>query len=94
MPEGDNLSERLRQHILAHPIGREIFRDAKVVEHDTRAYSALPYYSEKVCGDGWAIAGDAAGFIDPLYSPGLDLCSYTSAIVSDLVLCSLGGAVD
>jgi hypothetical protein len=91
LPEGENLGERLRQHILAHPVGREIFRDAKIVEHDTRAYSALPYYSAQVCGDGWAIAGDAAGFIDPLYSPGLDLCGYTSAIVSDLVLRSLGG---
>ena len=91
LPEGENLSERLRQHILAHPIGREIFRDAKVIEHDTRAYSALPYYSAQVCGDGWAIAGDAAGFIDPLYSPGLDLCAYTSTLVSDLILCSLGG---
>jgi flavin-dependent dehydrogenase len=91
LPEGPNLSERLQQQIRVHPVGREIFRDAKVVEHDTRAYSALPYYSEQVCGKGWAIAGDAAGFIDPLYSPGLDLCAYTTSIVSDLVARALGG---
>ena len=91
LPEGANLGERLRDHILSHPIGREIFRDAKVVAHDTRAYSALPYYSARVCGEGWAIAGDAAGFIDPLYSPGLDLCAYTTSVVSDLVARSLGG---
>jgi flavin-dependent dehydrogenase len=91
LPEGTNLSERLHQHILAHPVGREIFRDAKVVEHDTRAYSALPYYSAQVCGEGWAIAGDAASFIDPLYSPGLDLCAYTTSVVSDLVARALGG---
>ena len=91
LPEGPNLSERLRQHILAHPVGREIFGEAKVVEHDTRAYSALPYHSAQVCGDGWAIAGDAASFIDPLYSPGLDLCAYTTSVVSDLVVRSLQG---
>ena len=91
LPEGDNLGERLHQHILAHPVGREIFREAKVVEHDTRAYSGLPYYSAQVCGEGWAIAGDAASFIDPLYSPGLDLCAYTTSVVSDLVARSLGG---
>ena len=91
LPRGENLGERLREHILAHPVGREIFRDAKVVEHDARAYSALPYHSSQVCGDGWAIAGDAASFIDPLYSPGLDLCAYTTSIVSDLVARSLGG---
>ena len=74
-----------------HPVGREIFRDAKIVEHDTRAYSALPYHSAQVCGDGWAIAGDAASFIDPLYSPGLDLCAYTTSVVSDLVTRALEG---
>jgi flavin-dependent dehydrogenase len=85
LPEGANLGERLHDHILTHPVGREIFRDAKIVEHDARAYSALPYHSAQVCGDGWAIAGDAASFLDPLYSPGLDLCAYTTSIVSDLV---------
>ncbi len=91
LPEGANLGERLHDHIMAHPVGREIFREAKVVEHDARAYSALPYYSAQVCGDGWAIAGDAASFIDPLYSPGLDLCAYTTSVVSDLVARSLAG---
>ncbi len=91
LPEGPNLGARLHEHIRTHPVGREIFRDAEVVDHDTRAYSALPYYSMQVCGEGWAIAGDAAGFIDPLYSPGLDLCAYTTSVVSDLVARALGG---
>jgi flavin-dependent dehydrogenase len=91
LPEGPDLGTRLHQHILTHPVGREIFREAKVVEHDTRAFSNLPYYATKVCGEGWAIAGDAASFIDPLYSPGLDLCAYTTSVVSDLVARSLGG---
>ncbi|HEY1582993.1 MAG TPA: NAD(P)/FAD-dependent oxidoreductase, partial [Chthoniobacterales bacterium] len=91
LPQGANLGERLHEHILTHPVGREIFHEAKVVEHDARAYSALPYYSAQVCGEGWAIAGDAASFIDPLYSPGLDLCAYTTSVVSDLIVRSLGG---
>jgi flavin-dependent dehydrogenase len=91
LPDGASLSDRLHRHLCAHPVGREIFREARVIEHDTRAYSALPYYAAQVCGDGWAIAGDAAGFIDPLYSPGLDLCAYTTSVVSDLVARSLVG---
>jgi hypothetical protein len=51
----------------------------------------LPYHSERVCGDGWAMVGDAAGFIDPLYSPGLDFCSYTSYYVADLLARNLSG---
>ena len=91
LPEGANVAERLHAHILANPVGREIFRDARAIEGDVHAFSALPYYSEKVCDDGWACVGDAAGFIDPLYSPGLDFCSYTSNYVADFVARNLAG---
>jgi flavin-dependent dehydrogenase len=91
LPEGASLGERLQAHILSNPIGREIFSEAKIIENDVHAFSALPYDSEKVCDDGWAVVGDAASFIDPLYSPGLDFCSYTSYYVSDLVARNLAG---
>lgn len=91
LAEGANLSERLRAHLLTHPVGREIFADAQVIEGDVHAFSHLPYYSAQVCGDGWAIVGDAAGFIDPLYSPGLDFCSYTSSYVADVLAENLAG---
>ena len=55
------------------------------------AFSALPYSSAEVCGDGWASVGDAAGFIDPLYSPGLDFCSYTTYYVADMLAANLAG---
>ena len=90
-PDGPTLGQRLHAHILNNPVGREIFGTAKVIGGDVHAFSMLPYHSEKVCGDGWAIVGDAAGFIDPLYSPGLDFCSYTSYYVADLVARSLRG---
>ena len=90
-PEGPTLGQRLHAHILSNPVGREIFGTAKVIEGDVHALSMLPYHSEKVCGDGWAAVGDAAGFIDPLYSPGLDFCSYTSYYVADLLAHSLAG---
>src|SRR5438067_4147987 len=91
LPEGRSLGQRLHDHILSNPVGREIFGSACVIEGDVHALSMLPYHSEKVCGDGWAAVGDAAGFIDPLYSPGLDFCSYTSFYVADLLGRSLAG---
>ena len=72
-------------------MGREIFGAARVIEGDVHALSMCAYHSEKVCDDGWAAVGDAAGFIDPLYSPGLDFCSYTSYYVADLLARSLAG---
>ena len=91
LPEGRSLGQRLHDHLLRNPVGREIFGAASVIEGDVHALSMLPYHSEKVCGDGWAAVGDAAGFIDPLYSPGLDFCSYTSYYVADLLARSLAG---
>ncbi len=76
-PEGGSLGERLKTHLMTHPVGREIFRNATPVEGDVKAYSKLPYYSTEIAGAGWQIVGDAAGFLDPLYSPGLDYCSWT-----------------
>ena len=49
------------------------------------------YYSEKVAGDGWAMVGDAAGFMDPLYSQGLDYCSHTVFAVHKIIDRSLEG---
>ena len=91
LPEGSSLAERLQTHMLQHPVGREIFANAKAIDGDVHAFSNLPYSADKACGDGWALVGDAAGFIDPLYSPGLDFCSYTSYNVADFVARSIAG---
>jgi flavin-dependent dehydrogenase len=88
---GANLAQRLHDHLISHPVGRPIFAEARAIEGDVHAFSALPYWSEKVCSNGWAAVGDAAGFIDPLYSPGLDFCSFTSYFVADLLARSLAG---
>jgi flavin-dependent dehydrogenase len=76
-PEGASLGSRLKAHLMTHPVGREIFAEAEPIEGDVKAYSKLPYYSTEIAGPDWQIVGDAAGFMDPLYSPGLDYCSWT-----------------
>jgi len=91
LPAGATLAQRLHNHLVSHPVGRAIFGEAQAIEGDVHAFSALPYWSEKVCGDGWAAVGDATSFIDPLYSPGLDFCSFTSYFVADLLGRSLAG---
>jgi len=91
LPEGKNLSERLMAHLRSHPVGAEIFGEAEAIEGDARAYSHLPQYAEKVAGDGWAIVGDAAGFMDPLYSQGLDYCGHSVSCVLEMLRRSLNG---
>ena len=84
-PEGGSIGERVLAHCREHPVGREMFTHAKAIEGDQRAFSQLPYSVHEVAGHGWACVGDASGFLDPLYSPGLDFCAFTAASVADMI---------
>jgi flavin-dependent dehydrogenase len=77
-PTEGEMSARLKEHILKHPVGKVMFENAEAVENDNCYYKDLAYWSEEVAGDGWTVVGDASGFMDPLYSQGLDFCAHTS----------------
>ncbi len=85
LPEGPSLIARLKAHLMTHPIGRLMFEEAESIEDDTFYYKDLPYYTEQMAGNRWAMVGDAAGFIDPLYSQGLDYCSHTVSAVTNMI---------
>ncbi len=90
-PQGGSIGERIIAHCVKHPVGREMLSEAKAIDGDQRAYSQLPYRVTEVAGDGWICVGDAAGFLDPLYSPGLDFCSFTAQSAANLIVRSLQG---
>ena len=90
-PEGRTIGERLMAHFQTHPVGREILSDARPIDGDERAFSQLPYRVTQTMGDGWACVGDAAGFLDPLYSPGLDFCAFTAQSIASRVAGACAG---
>jgi flavin-dependent dehydrogenase len=90
-PAGGTIGERLKAHFQSHPVGREMLGEAQLVEGDQRAYSMLPYVSERMAGDGWTLVGDAGSFLDPLYSPGLDFCAFTASAACALIDRALAG---
>jgi flavin-dependent dehydrogenase len=47
------------------------------LEDDLRFYGHLPYVTKQYMGKGWALLGDAAAFLDPYYSPGLDHAAFS-----------------
>lgn len=75
---GPSPAARLKAHLMEHPVAREFFADAEPIGNDVKARAPLPYYASAVAGKHWQLVGDAAGFIDPLYSPGMDYCSWTA----------------
>jgi flavin-dependent dehydrogenase len=76
-PEGRNAHERLRWFVDGNPLTRELMEKAELIPDDLRMFANLPYLVERVAGRGWSLVGDAAGFLDPFYSPGLDQLSFS-----------------
>jgi flavin-dependent dehydrogenase len=90
-PEGGSLGERLKDFLCQHPVGRELLSDATWTEGDVHWRKNLPYCSKVFAGDGFVLVGDAAGFLDPFYSPGMDWISFTTFRAAELILAQQEG---
>jgi len=84
-PEGGRLGDRIKDFLLKHPVGQEMLAEAQYQEDDVLWRRNLPYYSTTYCGDGFVLVGDAAAFLDPFYSPGMDWISYTATSAAHLI---------
>ncbi len=50
-----------------------------------RAQKEYSYRATKAAGDGWALVGDAFGFLDPLYSSGVLLALTSAQMAADCI---------
>lgn len=50
-----------------------------------RGIRRLAYLNEQVVGDGWVMIGDAAGFLDPIYSSGLYLAMASAELAAGCI---------
>jgi len=50
-----------------------------------RTTKDFSYRSTRVAGDGWVLVGDAFGFLDPIYSSGLQLAFRSGMMAADVV---------
>jgi flavin-dependent dehydrogenase len=90
-PESGAVGQRLKEFLLRHPVGRELLADAQWLEGDVHWRKNLAYSSSTFAGDGFVLVGDAAAFLDPFYSPGMDWISFTVTTASRLVLAQQRG---
>jgi len=90
-PQAGPLGQRLKDFLAQHPVGRELLANARWREGDVHWRRQLPYYSTTFAGDGFALVGDAAAFIDPFYSPGMDWISFTASATAELLLAEQRG---
>jgi flavin-dependent dehydrogenase len=86
---GDALRPFLDGELAKTAQARRLLADARLVDgpHTLRDWS---YTSARTVGDGWILVGDAACFVDPLFSSGVHLAMSAGMLASAYVDCALG----
>jgi flavin-dependent dehydrogenase len=85
-PQGPGkLGDRLKEFLMKHPAAREMLAEATYDETDVLWRKNLAYFSTTFAGDGFALVGDAAAFMDPFYSPGMDWIGFTTSSAVELI---------
>ncbi|WP_395737016.1 NAD(P)/FAD-dependent oxidoreductase [Prosthecobacter sp.] len=90
--DGGKVAERLKTFLMKHPVARDLLENAQFDESDVHWRKNLAYYSTTFAGDGFVLVGDAAAFMDPFYSPGMDWISYTTSSAANLITQQRKGA--
>lgn len=87
---GMNAEKSFRHYVEKLPGLASVLAHYELIE---RPYERRPAYgafhrlvqnAEQVAGDGWAIVGDAASFVNPIFSPGMNLGSGTCYLAARL----------
>jgi flavin-dependent dehydrogenase len=82
---GGKLGDRLKEFLNVHPAARELLTDATFQTGDVHFRRNCAYVSSTFAGDGFTLVGDAAAFIDPFYSPGMDWIAFTATATAHLL---------
>lgn len=85
LPPGGKLGDRLKDFLLLHPAGKDLLADATWQEGDVHFRRNCAYVSKTFAGDGFVLVGDAAAFMDPFYSPGMDWISFSASATAALI---------
>lgn len=94
LPGDGSLRERYEDFLRQRSGLGGLLADAEIDGDDFMAYSHLPYKTSRYMDRGWALIGDAAAFMDPYYSPGLDHAAISIYATARLIEQDLDGRLD
>lgn len=78
----------LREVCATTPILRELLAPATFIEDSMFFRPDYSYYSETVAGENYYLIGDAGGFVDPIFSQGVQAALYNAAVSSMAITAS------
>jgi flavin-dependent dehydrogenase len=88
--DGDKFEAVLHREVAACKPLSEWLAGSEQVD-SVRGLRRLAYLNRQIVGDGWVMVGDAAGFLDPIYSSGLFLALASGELAADCIHDALVG---
>ena len=82
---GDSREDQYEAFLATEPELKHAVQDSKRVS-PVMSYTNYQWKSKQLYGPGWALAGDSAGFIDPVFSTGLFLAMRSAENLADAVV--------
>ena len=71
------------------PYLKDLLRDAKFIENSLQYRPDYSYYATQTCHENYYCIGDAAGFVDPIFSHGVQNAFYNAAVATLAIMESL-----
>jgi len=76
------------RHISSHPLLSRRMAKARPIHEFTREGN-YSYVMDRFAGDGWLLAGEAARFVDPVFSSGISVAMESAKRAADAILAAL-----
>lgn len=73
------------EHLKSTPELARAMRNAKRV-NELKSEGDYSYCMERFCGNGWVLIGDAARFVDPIFSSGVSVALYSAKYASEQIV--------
>ncbi len=73
----------LREAGLCAPLGERLVHAER--DSPVRGFRELAYLNRQTAGNGWVMIGDAAAFLDPIYSSGIYLAIASAEMAADCI---------
>jgi FADH2 O2-dependent halogenase len=86
---GEPAGEFFARHIRSHPLLAEQMAGARPLHEFTREGN-YSYVMDRFAGNGWLLIGDAARFVDPVFSSGVSVALESAKRAADAILAARG----
>jgi len=82
---GESVEEFFARHIQSHPLLASRMSNARALHPFTREGN-YSYVMDRFAGDGWLLVGDAARFVDPVFSSGVSVAMESAKRAADAIV--------